>query len=483
MIGLFAGLAGIAFLPAQLFPPFGDIYARFANQTLPAKIPDLQASISMLFRGDITGEVFTKNAKQLGFSPEWSNAYFEANRPLLSALDVITAERREFIDRNAADAKLAQLGYSAEHYDLLRKLTLFYPSPNDLIMWQAREVFEPDSVAKYGLDNELENLTKEPFYKAGMDDEQIRNYWLAHWQHPSFTQIQDMLHRTDLTETDVWDWFKLIEVPPYWRDKFIQIAYKPYTRVDVRRMYRLGVMDVEDVYNAYLEDGYNDEKARNLTDFTVKYESDEDKGITRSAVIKAFKDDLITQEDLEDYLVRLEYPANVRGFWVQVAVHEKASELTDDIVSGYIDRYRLGELDLVELKSVLDTLDLSSMYVDSIIRKEATRIAVKLKLPTKADLADFLKAGLIDDTEWAIKMGRLGYREGDILMYLSQLEPTEEPPTLKLLTLATYRRLLRQGVISDDLFRDKMVQMGYEEADITLLLMEAIEERTDDETP
>jgi hypothetical protein len=158
------------------------------------------------------------------------------------------------------------------------------------VTWQAREVFEPDSIEKYGLDEELERVQRDAFYRAGMDDEQIRNYWRAHWDHPSWTQILEMLYRDVLAnpsdretveagsgawysirqqnEREVWEWFRLVEVPPYWRERFIRSAYLPYTRVDIRRMWELGVASDSDVIRAYLDQGYDIDHARNLLTYT-----------------------------------------------------------------------------------------------------------------------------------------------------------------------------------------------------------------------
>ncbi len=452
MLGLLMGIAGVAFLPAQLFPPLGDLFSRNTYAIAPWKLPQLSEMLNMAYRGELGGDEYVRNARQLGFSESWAVRFLEANRPILGALDIITAERRKFISRNESDALLAKQGYSAERYELLRKLTMFYPTPQDLITWQAREVFEPDSVEKYGLEQELEKLVREPFYKAGMDDEQIRNYWVAHWQHPSWTQIREMLHRTDLTEADVWDWFRLVEVPPYWRDKFIETAYSPLTRVDIRRMYRVGVLDVEGVYKANREIGYNHEKATWLTDFTVRYESTEDKGITRAAVIKAFKVDLIALDELEEYLVRLEYSPPVQQFWIQMAVYEKASELTDELVNDWIDRFRIGELNLDELKLALDSLDLPAMYVEAIIRKERQKIAIKLKIPTKTDLLEWYINGTITEAEYVDKMRRLGFRSMDIVHYMENVLSEPEPIPPRALALVFYQRFLRNGYITEDEF-------------------------------
>lgn len=191
-------------------------------------------------------------------------------------------------------SRFAQIaGYTSEAATLIERASRHYPSAQDLITFQAHEVYEPDAVAKYGLEDELELVLKEPFYKGGIFDEQIRNYWVSHWVHPSFTQIAEMLVRDILVdpalrdtiapgspeweklrsdeEREVYEWFRLVEIPPHWRDKLTKMVYTPYTRVDIRRMEDLSIVTDEAVFRNYLDLGYDGQHARNLTLWTRVY--------------------------------------------------------------------------------------------------------------------------------------------------------------------------------------------------------------------
>lgn len=198
--------------------------------------------------------------------------------------------QREHITMDTYLGLMQRLGFSAEQAENIRVGSLFYPTPSDLVTWQSREVFEPDSVQKYGLDDEFDNLELSPFFKGGMNEEQARNFWRAHWQHPSFGQIADMLHRDllmgpegrDSVEpgSSAWErlreaelgefseWFRLVEVGPHWRSKLMAQTFLPFTRVDIRRMWDLGVVNDSDVIRAYLDQGYDIDHARALLTFT-----------------------------------------------------------------------------------------------------------------------------------------------------------------------------------------------------------------------
>lgn len=191
-------------------------------------------------------------------------------------------------------AILKRNGYDDDQIKIFMDSYLFYPSAQDLVTWQAREVFEVDAIEKYGLMAEFENLDLSGFSKAGINEEQAGNYWKAHWQHPAWRAIIEMAHRGLLTgkgdlpappatreewlerdaaaQKEVYEWFRLVEVPPYWRDKMFSTIFKPLTRVDVRRMWDLRVIDRQTVYNTYRQLGYNDEAAEQMTLFTIVYE-------------------------------------------------------------------------------------------------------------------------------------------------------------------------------------------------------------------
>ncbi|GAG49176.1 unnamed protein product, partial [marine sediment metagenome] len=163
------------------------------------------------------------------------------------------------------------MGLDELDIETLLKVTKFYPAPADLIRWQAREVFEPEMIKRYGLDSEFGAIEKEPFYKAGMTDDQITNYWRAHWEHASWMQVVEMLHRGLMTEEQVYDWFRVVEIPPFWRDLLIQSAYTWPTRVDVRRWWDMRTIDETELRRLYSGMGYRGLNLDNYVLWTKVY--------------------------------------------------------------------------------------------------------------------------------------------------------------------------------------------------------------------
>jgi hypothetical protein len=134
-----------------------------------------------------------------------------------------------------------------------------------------REAFTPAIAARFGQYEDLPPDFVEWVGKKGLSKEWASRYWAAHWSLPSPQQGFEMLHRGVIGIDDVNMLMRALDIMPFWRDKLIQIAYRPLSRVDVRRMFALGVLNVSGVRRAYTDIGYNDYNADLMTQFTIKY--------------------------------------------------------------------------------------------------------------------------------------------------------------------------------------------------------------------
>lgn len=209
---------------------------------------------------------------------------------LLPIQNLIVLRMREEIPIGDYRSTMRTWGYDTEASERIFVAAQFFPSAQDLVTWTAKEVFEPGSVEKYGLADEFENLDLSLFAKAGVSDEQARNFWIAHWQHPSFTQVVEMLRRDVLRDVvdrtaitvgtpewvalrvvetaELFDWYKLVEIPPHWREKLTATSFAVPTRVDTRRMWDLRVIDEEQILRNALDRGLDIEDARREVVFT-----------------------------------------------------------------------------------------------------------------------------------------------------------------------------------------------------------------------
>ena len=221
-----------------------------------------------------------------------------AFRPYLLTPDImIELARRKLLAEptETFDAwdDLRRQGWSDERIEALKELIFVMPTPSDLVTWMAREVFEPDSIEKYGLLEEFEKVKTELFEKVGVSEEMAKNYWMAHWVHTSFTQMIELLHRGLLTGEkgvptepktraewaardkkgieELYDWYRLVEVTPFWRDLLTEATWNVPTRVDVRRWWDMATIDEAELYSIYHRQGYHNKDLDNYVTWTKVY--------------------------------------------------------------------------------------------------------------------------------------------------------------------------------------------------------------------
>ena len=239
-----------------------------AFRLVPNQIADPGTLAEALRRGIITEEQFESNLARLGLDKENLEALRDGTDPLIPPELLFRLHRMGRISDETLDEMLASSPMSEAQQAVLKRTTEFFPTPQDLITWLGREVFEEETVAQVGLDEDLDKIEMSLFDRAGVSPEMVRNFWRAHWQHPSLNQFSAMMHRGFVSEDDFDTWAKLVELPPFWRENMKQITFSPYTRVDVRRMWDMGVLDDPQTIRAYMDLGYNNEKAVELLKFT-----------------------------------------------------------------------------------------------------------------------------------------------------------------------------------------------------------------------
>ena len=209
------------------------LYAKMRDHGIPPEDTDkLLQSIKVLFPSDIVGPAWLRDKQKYGMY--WDDVY------KLTGLD-------------------KGLRQDQMRIEMLQELAYHMPSVRDVVGFLAHEVFEPDMIAKYGLDDEWEKLDKTLFEKVGLKEPMALNYWRDHWQHASWGQITEMLHRGEVTEQDVYDWFRLVEIPPYWRKGLTALMWNLPGRVELRMMAQYGLVNKQFCVDLLKKDGLAEE--------------------------------------------------------------------------------------------------------------------------------------------------------------------------------------------------------------------------------
>lgn len=446
------------------------------NNMWSNQIPDAYILLAMVWRKWITEETFYESMKKLGYDKYWSEGMYLATQERPNIYEYITLWRRGKIDRMSLDYEAEKLGVNGEMLELFKQVTEYFPTPAELIRYAIREVYTPEVVKEYGMMEAIpEDFLKEA-EKAGLPIDQAKNAWAAHWTLPSPGQGFEMMQRGVINPQQLMVLLRTLDIMPYWRDKLTQIAYRPYSRVDVRRMYATNTLDRDGVKRAYLDLGYDDEKAEKMTEFTIAYETDEMQGLSRANIINAYKKSIITREQLSEYLFELGYNANVTEFWLAMADYEKTSEELKEFEGDIIELFKLGDADISSIRQQLYDQNLPAVYVNDLIQKLQNRKGIRRKVASKEDMDIWLAEGIITQVQYAERLRLMGYRDDDIQNYLTQIILKSESEELNFLGIATYKQWLKDGIMTKEEFINTLTAMGRIPQDITRFITQAEKE-------
>lgn len=440
------------------------------NKLWSNQIPDAYVLLAMAWRKWITEDEFYKSMKKLGYEKYWAEGMYLATQERPSIYEYITLWRRGKLDNKSFEYEVEKLGVNEEMLEYFKQASEYFPNPSDLVRFAVREAYSPEIVKQYRTDEDYPTEFEENALKAGVPPEQCKYIWRSHWALPSTGQGYEMLQRAVISREELETLLRVQDIMPYWRDKLIQIAYRPYNRVDVRRMYRVGVLDEAGVLRSYLDLGYDEEKAQKMTDFTILYETDDMQGISRANIVNAYKKSIISREELIYYLGELGYNEAVIDFWVSIADYEKTSEELQDFKDDLIELFKLGDADIDSIRQQLYDKNLPAEYVNTLIQQLKDRKGVRRKVASKEDIDRWLQKKIITQADYMKKLRLLGYRDEDILNFMTEILLEDESEKMNFLGRATYEKWVEEGIMTMAEYRNTLASMGLLSQDIERLI-------------
>jgi len=423
MVGLggFGASIGMGAASAVLAPVF-----RVINYAMDLGIRSARADPSALFpmvwRGAFEAQEGKKSLKELGWRDEFISAWEEVLRPRFGPAELVRIGHLKDAGFGAAQAEMLLRGYKQGDVNDLEVLSKMVPGPGDLISMAVREAFDDGVAAMWGYDQDFPAEFAKWMKRQGDADGWAQKYWRSHWQMPGLTMALEAFHRLPDFDSQKLDTFlRVSDVAPGWRDIIKRVAYNPLTRVDVRRMYGMGVLDRAAVVKSYLNLGYSPEDAEAMTVFTIKYESNADRELTKADILGGFADGMLSREEAVTYLNSIGYPDNTAQFLVSREDADRARVLTDKQVKSIRTLYVNKDLTDAQARMRLAALNLASTEID--VKLEEWRIDrdAKVKRPTQAQLDTFLLDDIIGVDEYKAGLGALGMQDKYIGWYTAHV--------------------------------------------------------------
>lgn len=352
-------------------------------------------------------------------NPMYAQTYLNAVLTKPSTQDIIAYELRKDPDLNNLPAELRRIGLHPAYTDLLSELAYIIPPTGDLITMAVREAFTPEIAARFG---QYQDFPKEFAYWAarkGLTQDWAERYWAAHWALPSANQGFEMLHRGVIGVDELNMLLRALDIMPFWRDKLTKVAYKRLTRVDIRRMYRVGVLDEQGVLEANLELGYNERDSKRMTEFTVKQTLQILSKFTSRDVIAAYTKRMIDRSEARQLLDMLDIKDRDISFILSTADYKRAWAFTEDRIAGIRNLYRSLVYDGDKARAELLKLDLPTEQVDVLMSQwYYDREAKVPRRWTSSQTLSFIESGVITKERGIVELKALGYDSEHINAYL-----------------------------------------------------------------
>ncbi len=390
-------------------------------------IPNAMLLLQADLLNDISGEQITIDLTAGDIHPKYHQHYMDAVLTKPNTQDLLAYHLRQENDLRGLGDDLQRIGIHPKYLEVYETLAHQIPPVSDIITMAVREAFSPATAARFG---QYEDFPKEfARYAAqqGLSEEWSKRYWAAHWALPSLTQGFDMFHRGIIDRDDLTLLMKAQDTMPFWRDKLIQMAYKPLTRVDVRRMYKEGILDEKGVYKAYQDVGYSDENAEAMTEFTVKQTLNALAKFSTADVVRAYAQRMIDNSEAKSILGALGIKGSAISYIISMADYKKEWARAEQRIKAIRNLYRKGEYKDNEARSQLLKLDMPTAQVDDLMEqwwfdKEADGVATW----SKAETLKFLKTGAITKVRATTELESMGYDQEHIRLYLETAPSTSK---------------------------------------------------------
>lgn len=425
---------------------------------------------------------------KLGFNHDEAFRLFQTAQVQLQDYNIREAYLRDFIDEDLHDELMMKLGYKISDLDLIKRVYTRIPPVPDLIRFAVREAYDDDLADVSNLDEGYDSI-KSRFEKDlrqnGLDESYGKLYWRSHWNLPSPTQGYEMLHRGKIEEDELRQLLKISDYAPAWIQNLIDIAYSPYTRVDIRRMHKVGELTDQGVYEAYKDIGYNHERATKLMGFTVKLnqESTENlnKDLTTSQALRAYVNGIITEAEVDGLLQQIGYnPVEARilkelqllgvsGDDREDVVKDNKRRIVNSVSKAYIE----GKLSEQTVRTHLFNVGYDSFNVDI----EINALKVERSVLLQEQRIDHIFKEYVEfrmgDSEVRTNLAREGYtpiEENDILvLWNSQRKKRYKDPTK-----AELKKWFVAGDITQGEYRDYLYGMQYDSKLADLYIEDAL---------
>lgn len=391
-----------------------------ARDILPAR-PDPVVGWEMVRKSILGEQELHGLLADQGWSESLIDYFGDITRPLMGLAEAMEVWRRGDLSDTEFYALLSRYGYSVFDQAQLGRLKDRMPGPGDLISMAVREAFHPELIAKYHYMDRFPPEFAHWMEKQGFSRDWAEKWWVAHWRLPAIRDAFEMLHRGEIAVTEVKDLLMTADIAPVWHDPLIAIAYHPYTRVDVRRMHKVGVLTDAQLLRAYQDAGYDLEKATKMAEFTIAYNMSGEVEATKGEILKGYRLGVLNYSEALSGLLAIDISEALARYFLSMEDYKHEQDLADEQIKTTGELYVAGQISKSEAYGRLNALGLSAERVERLFVTWDIRIERKITIPSKGELETFFKEDIIDGGTYTNQLERRGYSSTYVGWYYANL--------------------------------------------------------------
>ena len=493
--GIFSAMGFAGQLGGQaasaLFAPYGKLLNYQIDQTAKSMRLDAGTAIAGNWRDPSMQEMYQGDLNDLGWTADRVKIVTKLMRPRLDPGQLMSLLLREKITAANFTDEMAARGYLPEDALNMLELIKIIPGVQDLVSMAVREAWNEDIVRRFEYDADLPAEAASWAAKQGLSSDWFKRYWRAHWQLPSVTLGYEMLHRLrpgevdrPFTRDDMLTLLRTADYPTFFRDRIIDISYSPYTRVDVRRMHKLGVISDAELVATYRDLGYDETHAQKLADWTIKNETTTEttkvevaRSLNQGTIIDAYQKKVIDRSKAVELLTELKYDAQEVEIILKAAEFQKAVAAKTDIVKGYNDKMRteivsaysaqmLSKSDAISMLTKLgyatDEVTFVLQFADFDAQMSALNDAI-------GEIGTAYISGNFSQADAVTALGKYNITGAQQTQLFTQWD-TNKTIKNKRLTEAQYTTAWKRAIINDTEFKAALNDLGYSAKDIDLYI-------------
>jgi hypothetical protein len=202
----------------------------------------------------------------------------------------------------------------------------------------------------------------------------------------------------------------------------MEISYNPLTRVDVRRMFGMGVLSEKEVYQNYRDLGYNDKNAKRMTEFTVRYERQTERGLTREAIQNSYKRGMIKRSNAISQLSDIGFPEDIADFYLDIIDFDLEAANNDEKLDAIKAKYIAGQLNDSTVIDQIGKLNMPAERSTAMLEVWKIQRQNKVAIASRSELDDFYRRGLIDTDDYRADLKLSGYAAKTIDLFTQRID-------------------------------------------------------------